>query len=41
MPGKRLDSQAQNLVANFLNYFEEEKYNRGPLLSVDSVYEVR
>lgn len=40
MPGKRLNSQAQQLVLNVLDYFEREKQNGAPLISVNAVYEV-
>ncbi|KAL1488687.1 hypothetical protein ABEB36_014486 [Hypothenemus hampei] len=33
MPGKILHSQARNLVANLLEYFEAERDNKGPLIS--------
>lgn len=40
MPGKRLSSCCQELVSRLLVYFEQEKENRGPLLTVAAVHEV-
>ncbi|KAJ8953374.1 hypothetical protein NQ318_023491 [Aromia moschata] len=37
MPGKRLNSQAREIVAKLLNYFMAEKENLGPLISVNAV----
>lgn len=37
MPGKVLGSQAQQFVINLLSYFEEEKVNEGPLISITQV----
>ncbi|KAL1488382.1 hypothetical protein ABEB36_014856 [Hypothenemus hampei] len=39
MPGKTLHSQARNLVANLLEYFEAERDNKGPLISVNAVHQ--
>ncbi|KAI4467866.1 hypothetical protein MML48_2g00005411 [Holotrichia oblita] len=39
MPGKRWNSQSQELVLNVLEYFEREKENGGPTLPVNAVYE--
>ena len=39
MPGSVLHKTAKNLVLNLLEYFQNEKDNGGPLLSVNSVQE--
>lgn len=38
--GKALNSQSQQLVLNLLEYFEREKENHGPLISLDAIQEV-
>lgn len=40
MPGKHLNSQARQLVANLISYFNAEKENSGPLISINAVQEV-
>lgn len=40
MPGKRLSEQSKDLVVKLLNYFKQERDNKGPLLPVTAVYEV-
>lgn len=37
---RTLKSQSQQLILNLLNYFEREKVNKGPLLSLASIQEV-
>ncbi|GJQ70343.1 hypothetical protein Trydic_g22777 [Trypoxylus dichotomus] len=37
--GKRLNAQVQELVLNVLDYFEKEKQNGNPMLSINVVYE--
>ncbi|KAI4467863.1 hypothetical protein MML48_2g00015386 [Holotrichia oblita] len=39
MPGKRWNSQSQELVLNVLEYFERKKENGGSTLPVNAVYE--
>lgn len=41
MPGKQLKLQSQEFVVKLLQYFQSEKENGGPLISVNCVQEVK